>query len=95
VSDQGQVRISQQNVGANDLVQQSLSPLEPLVLRLLKKRYAVMTHLPRTATDEELISFVDQWAALMQFEEYEQAYTFTGHFLEMGWSAFLAADSRG
>jgi hypothetical protein len=52
-----------------------------------------MTHLPTTATDEELISFIDQWAALMELEDYEQAYTFTGHFPDIEWSAALMRDA--
>lgn len=49
----------------------------------------VMTYLPKTATDEELISFVDRWAALLELEDYEQAYDFTGHFPESEWSPAL------
>ena len=51
-----------------------------------------MTHLPITATDEELILFIDRWAELMEREDYEQAYAFTGHIPEMGWSAALMRD---
>lgn len=51
-----------------------------------------MTHLPITATDEELILFIDLWAALMELEDYEQAYAFTGHIPEMGWSSALMRD---
>lgn len=51
-----------------------------------------MTHLPITATDEELVRFIDRWAALMELEDYEQAYAFTGHIPEMGWSPTLMRD---
>jgi len=51
-----------------------------------------MTHLPTTATDEELISFIDQWAALMELEDYEYAYAFTGHFPGQQWSPSLMRD---
>lgn len=51
-----------------------------------------MTHLPTTATDEELILFIDRWAALMELEDYEQAYASTGHIPEMGWSPVLMRD---
>jgi hypothetical protein len=51
-----------------------------------------MIHLPKTATDEELISFVDQWAALMELEDYERAHAFTGHYPEQGWSPSLMRD---
>lgn len=50
---------------------------------------SAMPHLPTSATDEELISFIDRWAALMELEDYEQAYAFTGHFPEMEWSPAL------
>ena len=51
-----------------------------------------MTHLPTTATDEELVLFIDRWAALMELEDYEQAYASTGHIPEMGWSPVLMRD---
>ena len=51
-----------------------------------------MTYLPITATDEELILLIDRWAALMELEDYEQAYACTGHVPEMGWSPALLRD---
>ena len=48
-----------------------------------------MAHLPRTSSDEELISFVDRWAALMEAEEYEAAYGFTSHDPYMKWTPEL------
>jgi len=44
-----------------------------------------VTPLPENVTDEELIAFVDRWAALMEQEEYEAAYEFTEHMYEAGW----------
>jgi hypothetical protein len=32
-----------------------------------------MAHLPKSATDDELIRFVDNWATLMEKEDYEAA----------------------
>lgn len=51
-----------------------------------------MMHLSITATDDELILLIDRWAALMELEDYEQAYGFTGHVLERGWSPALMRD---
>jgi hypothetical protein len=48
-----------------------------------------MEVLPLTATDEELIQFVDRWVALMEQENYEAAFAFTGHVPEMKWSPTL------
>ena len=38
-----------------------------------------MTSLPATATDADLIAFVDQWAALLEREDYEAAFALTDH----------------
>lgn len=38
-----------------------------------------MSHLPHEATDDSLLDFVDQWAALLEAEEYDRAFAFTEH----------------
>lgn len=43
-------------------------------------------HLPKSASDEDLIGFVDQWAALMEKEDYGRAYAFTSQRRGNGWS---------
>ena len=48
-----------------------------------------MTHLPASATDQDIIRFVDQWAALMEREDYEAAFAHTDHSPEMKWNASL------
>jgi hypothetical protein len=48
-----------------------------------------MHHLPLGATDEQLIQLVDQWAALMEKEDYEGAYGFTSHIAWMKWTPAL------
>ena len=49
----------------------------------------LMAHLPKSASDDELIRFVDRWAALMEKEDYSAAFAFTAHVAEMGWTADL------
>jgi len=51
-----------------------------------------MAHLPKSAPDEELIRFVDHWAALMEKEDYHAAFAFTGHVPEMKWTAELIGE---
>ncbi|HYW79627.1 MAG TPA: hypothetical protein VE890_08620 [Thermoguttaceae bacterium] len=48
-----------------------------------------MTPLPYDATDEELIGYVDQWAALLEIENYQLAAQFTDHVPEMKWTSEL------
>jgi len=48
-----------------------------------------MAHLPKSATDEDLIRFADQWAMLMEAEDYKAAFAFTAHVPEMNWTADL------
>jgi hypothetical protein len=48
-----------------------------------------MEFLPLSATDDQLIGFVDRWASLMELEDYEAAFAFTGHVPEMKWSPTL------
>ncbi|SFR86633.1 hypothetical protein SAMN05216570_0123 [Dyella sp. OK004] len=51
-----------------------------------------MERLPLSATDDQLIEFADRWAALMEQENYEGAFAFTGHVPEMKWSPSLVRD---
>jgi hypothetical protein len=46
-----------------------------------------MIHLLSSATDQELVVFVDEWAALMEREDYEAAFAHTDHIAEMKWTA--------
>jgi len=48
-----------------------------------------MEPLPETATDADLIAFVDRWAALMEREDYAAAYAFTEHDPYQGWTPDL------
>jgi len=48
-----------------------------------------MTPLPITATDQELIAFVDRWASLLEKEAYSEAYRLTDHVTEMRWTPEL------
>jgi hypothetical protein len=43
-----------------------------------------MTPLLATVTDEELIAYIDRWAALLEREDYEAAFEFTDH-MDTGW----------
>lgn len=51
-----------------------------------------MAHLDRDATDEDLVHFIDQWAALMEKEDYVGAYRHTAHIPEMRWTPELLRD---
>jgi hypothetical protein len=48
-----------------------------------------MAHLPRNASDADLLSFVDGWVALMEREDYDSAYHYTEHVPEMKWTPEL------
>jgi hypothetical protein len=48
-----------------------------------------MTPLPLTATDAELLAYLDQWAALLERGDYDAAFAHTDHLPEFGWSAAL------
>ena len=48
-----------------------------------------MEPLPETATEADLIAFVDRWAALMAREDYAAAYAFTEHDQYQGWTPDL------
>lgn len=51
-----------------------------------------MTPLPATVKDDELLTFIDCWAAMLEREEYEAAFAFTDHIAEMKWTADLIRD---
>src|SRR6267142_4796979 len=48
-----------------------------------------MSPLHKDVSDDELIAFVDEWAALLEREDYEGAFSFTDHITAMSWSATL------
>ena len=48
-----------------------------------------MEPLPDTATDTDLIAFVDRWADLMEREDYAAAHAFTEHDPYQGWTPDL------
>ncbi len=52
-----------------------------------------MEPLPSTVTDAELIAFVDEWAALLEQEDYDAAFAFTDHVPSMGWTPELIRDA--
>lgn len=39
-----------------------------------------MSHLPKDASDEAILAFVDQWVALLEAEKYDEAFAFTKHW---------------
>jgi hypothetical protein len=45
-----------------------------------------MPHLPPSASDEELIRFVDRWAQLMEQEDYSAAFDYTAQHPKLEWS---------
>ncbi|RIX79615.1 hypothetical protein D3H34_14170 [Acidovorax cavernicola] len=50
---------------------------------------SIMAHLPASASDEDLISFADAWAKLMEAEDYVAAFEFTSHEPSMHWTPTL------
>ena len=48
-----------------------------------------MNPLARDSSDADLITFVDEWAALLEAEDYEGAFDFTDHVPEMKWTPDL------
>jgi hypothetical protein len=48
-----------------------------------------MEPLPATSTDEQIIAFIDGWAALLEREDYEAAFGRTDHIPEMKWTPSL------
>ena len=49
----------------------------------------MMLPIPETATDAELLAFVDQWEALLEREDYAAAYAFTAHDPYQAWTPEL------
>ncbi|MGN8081687.1 DUF7668 domain-containing protein [Variovorax sp. 22077] len=48
-----------------------------------------MAHLPASASDEDLIHFADEWASLLEAEDYAAAFAFTAHEPSMRWTPEL------
>lgn len=48
-----------------------------------------MPHLPHSASDNELVEFIDKWAFLLELEDYITAYEFTSHGSQMRWTPKL------
>lgn len=48
-----------------------------------------MRPLNDTTSDDELIRFIDEWATLLEREDYEAAYKHTAHVLSMHWTPDL------
>jgi hypothetical protein len=48
--------------------------------------------LSASASDDELLTFIDAWAALMEREDYASAFAYTDHVAEMGWTPDLIRD---
>lgn len=51
-----------------------------------------MIPLPDDVSDADLIAYVDRWAALLEAEQYEAAFTWTDHDPSQGWTAQLIRD---
>lgn len=51
-----------------------------------------MDSLSLDASGDDLIAFVDRWAALMESEDYAVAYAFTEHDAHMKWTPELLGD---
>ena len=45
-----------------------------------------MKPLPASASDEDLIRFIDSWAALLEREDYSSAFAYTEHRLSGDWT---------
>lgn len=48
-----------------------------------------MILLPHDISDQELIAFIDGWAALMEKEDYDAAFAYTDQVSEMKWTPEL------
>ena len=51
-----------------------------------------MTPLPKDISDSQLIAFIDDWATLMEREDYEAAFELTDHIEAMGWTPKLIGE---
>jgi hypothetical protein len=51
-----------------------------------------MRPLPRDVSDATLLAFIDQWAELLEREDYDAAFALTDHITEMGWSPALVRE---
>jgi hypothetical protein len=50
---------------------------------------AMAAHLPATATDDDLLRFVDGWARLLESEDYVAVFQYTAHDPYMHWTPNL------
>ena len=48
-----------------------------------------MRRFPLIVSDEELLAFIDEWAALLEQQRYDAAFALTGHVTEMAWTPEL------
>src|SRR5688500_82863 len=48
-----------------------------------------MKQLPANSSDRDLIAFIDQWVLLLEKESYLEAFQFTDHDPDMGWTPDL------
>ena len=48
-----------------------------------------MQALPASASDNEMLRFIDGWAALLEREDYAAAFAYTDHDPAMGWTPDL------
>lgn len=48
-----------------------------------------MKPLPADSSDDDLLRFIDGWAALLDREDYAGAFEYTDHLPEMGWTPDL------
>ena len=51
-----------------------------------------MKPLPSSSSDEDLIAYIDHWAALLEREEYAAAFAFTDHDPTMRWTPDLVRE---
>ena len=48
-----------------------------------------MKPLPASASNQDLVGYIDRWAALLEKEDYVAAFDFTDHDASMGWTPEL------
>ena len=51
-----------------------------------------MTPLPKDVSDSQLIAFIDEWAGMLEREDYQAAFAFTDHIGAMGWTPTLIGE---